>query len=137
MGEEFEAEIGAEDVLSEQAGFAGLGERLFETLIDVEDLAVDVVVAPLAAHRVGGDGHAFDHRMGVVAQDVAVLEGARLALVGVAGEVLGTGEGARHEAPLEAGGEAAPPRPRRPDFLTSAITSSAEIFSLMIFFRAA
>jgi hypothetical protein len=42
----------------------------------------------------------------VVAQDVAVLEGARLALVGVADDVLLRRETARHEAPLQAGREA-------------------------------
>ena len=42
----------------------------------------------------------------VVAQDVAVLERARLALVGVADDVLVAGELLRHEAPLEPGREA-------------------------------
>jgi hypothetical protein len=39
-------------------------------------------------------------------QDVAVLAGARLALVGVADQVLLARELARHEAPLQAGREA-------------------------------
>jgi hypothetical protein len=66
---------------------------------------VDVVVAHLDAHRIGGDGHAFDDDVRVVGQDVAVLAGARFAFVAVAHQVLGTREGAWHEAPLQAGRE--------------------------------
>jgi hypothetical protein len=43
--------------------------------------------------------------MRVVAQDIAVLARARLALIGVADHVLRARELARHERPLEAGGE--------------------------------
>jgi hypothetical protein len=60
----------------------------FKAFVDLEDLAVDVVVAGLDAHRVGGNGHAFDHDVRVVGQDVAVLAGARLAFVAVAHQVL-------------------------------------------------
>ena len=49
---------------------------------------MDVVVADRDAHRIGGDGHALDQDVRVVAQDVAVLEGARLAFVGIADQVL-------------------------------------------------
>jgi uncharacterized small protein (DUF1192 family) len=48
----------------------------------------------------------FDDDVRVVAKDVAVLEGARLALVRVADQVLLARELARHEAPLQAGGKA-------------------------------
>src|SRR3546814_14662549 len=58
------------------------------------------------AHGVGGDGHAFDHDVRIEAQDVAVFERAGLAFVGVAHPVLLAREGARHEAPLKAGGKA-------------------------------
>src|SRR5580765_3185384 len=53
--------------------------------------------------------------MRVVAQDVAVLAGPGLALVGVAHQVLGAGKLARHEAPLEPGRKpgAAPPAQTR------------------------
>jgi hypothetical protein len=43
--------------------------------------------------------------MRVVADDVAVLEGTRLAFVGIADEVFLARELARHEAPLQAGRE--------------------------------
>ena len=62
-------------------------------------------------------------RVRVVAQDVAVLEGARLAFVGIADEVLLRRGIARHEAPLQAGRESPRRRARAaPDFLTSAMT---------------
>jgi hypothetical protein len=48
----------------------------------------------------------FNDRMRVEAHDVAVLEGTRLAFVGIADDVLVTGEGARHEGPLQTGREA-------------------------------
>jgi hypothetical protein len=41
----------------------------------------------------------------VVAQDVAVLEGSRLALIRIAHHVLVAGKRARHETPLETGRE--------------------------------
>jgi hypothetical protein len=67
---------------------------------------VDVVVAHGDAHRVGRDDHPLDDDVRVELQDVAVLAGARLALVGVAHQVLLARELARHERPLQAGGEA-------------------------------
>src|SRR5690606_41089860 len=65
---------------------AGLFERLLEAFVDLEDLAVDVVVADADPQRIRPDDHAFDHRMRVVTQDVAILESAGLALVGVRSE---------------------------------------------------
>src|SRR5262249_44395398 len=61
------------------------------------------------------DRHALDQRMRVVAEDVAILERAGLALVGVADEVLVACVLLRHEAPLEPGREAraAPSAQRR------------------------
>ena len=54
----------------------------------------------------GGDDHAGEEAPGLVVEYVPVLEGAGLALVEVADEVLAvTGSGAHH-LPLAAGGEA-------------------------------
>src|SRR5690606_6881868 len=50
--------------------------------------------------------HALDEGMRVVTQDVAVVAGAGLALVGVAHHVFLAGGVARHEAPLHAGRKA-------------------------------
>ena len=67
MCEQIEAEVGTEDVVAQIAGGAGLVKGLFEALVDLEDLAVDVVVTELGTHRIAGDDHAFDGRMRIVA----------------------------------------------------------------------
>ena len=54
----------------------------------VVELAADIDVAGVRAHREAGDQAAFDQLVRVVAHDVAVLAGARLALVGVDDEVV-------------------------------------------------
>ncbi len=106
MVEELEREARAEDVVAEIARLARLLDRLLQALVDFPDLAVHVVVAARAAHGVRRDDHPLDQRVRVVAQDVAILERARLALVGIAHEVLLPRELLGHEAPLEPGGKA-------------------------------
>ena len=113
VGIQVEREVSPEDAIPQIAGSACLRQRLLEALVDAEDLAVNVVVARADAHRVGSDRHALDDDVRVVAQDVAVLEGTRLTLVGVADKVLLTRELPRHEAPFQAGGKArAAPAPQ-------------------------
>src|SRR5690606_22944057 len=53
----------------------------------------------------GGDDHAFDELVRVVLDDVAVLERARLGLVGVAQHVARAPVWRRHERPLDPGRE--------------------------------
>src|SRR6185312_2062983 len=53
----------------------------------------------------------LDQRVRVVAQDVAIVAGARLTLIGVADDVLLHGGVARHEAPLDPDGEGGAPAP--------------------------
>jgi hypothetical protein len=61
-------------------------------------------------HGHGGDGQAFDHLVGVVAQDGPVLEGAGLALVAVGDDeaALVVAAGVEDREPLAAGPEPAP-----------------------------
>ena len=66
---------------------------------------MDVVVAHADTHGIGSNRHAFDHCVRVELHDVAVFAGAGLALIGIADQVLLTGELARHETPLQAGRE--------------------------------
>ena len=85
--------------------------RFFERRFEARDrlgheLAADVVVGDGRADRVALEREALDERVRVVAQDVAVVAGAGLALVGVADEVLLHRRRARHEAHLHAGREA-------------------------------
>ena len=93
----------AENVVADEPGVVRFGERLFATFVGIPDFAMDVVVAAPAAHRIGGDHHALDQRMRVVVHEIAVLERARLSLVGVADEVFVACELLRHEAPFEPG----------------------------------
>ena len=96
----------AEDVLAQPAVGVGLGGGLLQVLEGlVVELAAQVVVAHGRTGGIAGDGHALDHRVRVVAQDVTVLGGARLGFVGVAEDVL-LHFALGHEAPLQAGGEA-------------------------------
>ena len=91
---------------SRPAAYASF-KRLFEARHGLgEELAADVVVADGRAHRVAADRHALDQRVRVVAQDVAVVAGAGLALVGIADDVFLARRVARHEAPLHAGRKA-------------------------------
>ena len=73
------------------------GQVIFTPAIDVADAG---------AHGVAGDGHAFQHPVGIAFHDVAVLDGAGLAFIGVADDVLGGDGAGPGEGPLEPGGEA-------------------------------
>ena len=80
--------------------------------------------ALVRARRVGGDDHALDQLVRVLLHQLAVLERARLGLVGVAAR--GTcpcrpWAGTTAFLPIE---KPAPPRPRRPDALSSSSSSS-------------
>ena len=61
----------------------------------------------------GRDDDPLDHLMGIALEQLAILEGPRLGLVGVDDQIGGSGRG--EEAPLEAGREGgAAPRPADP-----------------------
>jgi hypothetical protein len=88
VGMQLEAEVAAQDVAAQVARCARLFQRRLKALVHLENLAVDVVVTHADAHRKAGNDHAFNHDVGVEHQDVAVLAGPRLSLVGVAHQVL-------------------------------------------------
>ena len=116
---------GAEDVLSEKALRGGLFEgRLEDARAEVE-LAADVDVRGPAPERVGGEDDPLDQLVRVLFHEEPVLERAGLRLVRVAEKVDGLALGVLgtnvHLRPV---GKPAPPRPRRPDFLTSSVTFS-------------
>ncbi len=101
----------AEDVLAQVARLVGLGDG------GVEDVGLGVVLAADEDEGVAGvggergDGDPLDQLVGVALHQLAVLEGARLGLIGVAAEVLGH-LAARQEGGLfahrEAGAAASP-----------------------------
>jgi hypothetical protein len=112
-------------VLAQKPRVIGLVDGGLQRLALADVFAADVDVAGMRAHREGGDQAALDQRVGIVAHDLPVLAGAGLGFVGVDHEVGGPPvRFLRHEGPLEAGGKAAPPRPRKPlAFMISTILS--------------
>ena len=82
-----EGEVGAEDILAQQAKLAGLLDGDIERLDRQRIFRAAVDVALACADRVGGDDHAFDHGMRIAFQHAAVHERARVAFIGVADHV--------------------------------------------------
>ena len=80
-GMQLKIEAATHNALAEESSGTGLLQGLFEALIGLEDLTVDVVVTHADAHGEGRDGHALNHRMGVELHDVAVFARTGLALV--------------------------------------------------------
>src|SRR6185436_18554811 len=86
--DERERVVGAEDALAEVAGGRGLRDRPLEDLRLLLILAADVDEGAVRVRGVGGDDHPLDEHVRGLLHQLAVLEGARLGLVGVADEVL-------------------------------------------------
>jgi hypothetical protein len=98
----------------------GLLDRAGEAAVGQVELAADVDEAVADAERVARDQHRFDQHVRVVLEDPAVLERARLALVGVGDEVVGLAVVGNDDLPLAAhreGGAAAALQARGGDFL--------------------
>ena len=110
--------------LAEEAVAPRLRERVLERGERLRVLAAHVDVAALAAGRVRGDRHRLDQRERIALDEHAILERARLGLVGVADEVVRPHRLARHCLPLAPVGKAAPPRPASFESFTSRITPS-------------
>src|SRR3569623_1259442 len=106
MSGKYEIETRAQNIFAEKTGVARLLQGILETLERLPEFTANVVVAHGGADGVTGDGHAFDQRVRVVTQDVAIFECAGLAFVGIADDIFLTRRIARHEAPLKAGGKA-------------------------------
>ena len=101
-----EGKVGAEELLAQIAFGPGLLDGLVQPVLGEVVFAPDIDKALAGPHGKAGDGHAFQDLVGVALHDVAVLDGARLAFVGVADDVfLGRRQGPG-EGPLQAGGEA-------------------------------
>ena len=86
-------------------------------------LAADEDERAVDARRVRRDDHALDQQVRVLLHQLAVLEGPRLGLVGVADEVLVHRPVGRKDAFLPIA-KPAPPRPRTPEAWSSASTAS-------------
>ncbi len=103
-----EAPARAEDVVAEVPSCLGVGDRLGKPLHGERILGAHVDVALVRADRVAADDHALEHGVRVAVQDGGVHEGAGVALVGVADEVLHVARRLTRELPLGAGREAGP-----------------------------
>ena len=100
-----EGEARAQDVVTEEAGFAGAVDGVGHARLGLGVLAADVEVALRCAGREGGDRHRLDRRERVALEQDAVLERARLGFVGVAHEVVGLGRLGGDGGPLATGRE--------------------------------
>ena len=100
--------LDAADVLAQQAGGAALLDHRVERRAQVRVLAAQVDDALAGADGAAGDRHAGEHEVGELGEDDAVLERARLTLVGVADDVLPVAFLRAGEVPFHAGGEAGP-----------------------------
>ncbi len=106
---DIDVEIPAVDVvLADQLGLVGLLDRGLHDLALTHVFAADVDVAGVGLHREAGDQAPLDEQVRVMPHDLAVLAGARLGLVGVDHQVVGTPfpHLLGHERPLQAGREA-------------------------------
>ena len=92
--------------LPQIAGLARFLDRVLEDVLHVEELAADVDVGGLRRDRVAADQAPLDQQVRVALHQQVILERARLALVGVADDVLRLRRFLVDELPLEAGREA-------------------------------
>ena len=98
--------VGAADVLAEQTGRVGLLDGVVERADLRQHLTTHIDVRGAHAERVTGDDHALEQQVRIARHAQAVLEGARLALVGVDHQVHRLAGVARHKGPLHASGKA-------------------------------
>ncbi len=89
---------------AEEPPRAGLVDRALEHVLHVEEFAADVDVGDLRPDRVAADRAPFDQQVRIALDQQVILEGARLALVGVAGDVARLGL-LVDELPLQPGRE--------------------------------
>ena len=79
----------AHDVVAQDAGGARLGDGLVDDALDVLELAAQIDVALVRTDREPGEDHALDQQVRVQLHELAVLERARLRLVGIDHKILG------------------------------------------------
>ncbi len=99
-------EIGAQDAAAGIAGGVGFLDGALENMLHVHELAPDVDVGDLGADRVAADEASFEQQVRIALHQHMILERARLALVGIAGEIFRLRRVLQHELPLHAGGKA-------------------------------
>src|SRR5690554_7919396 len=103
MGPEVDAEITAEDILSDKPFLPGFGQRIVHPPDPVDVLTPNVDIDVAALHGPGGNESPLNEKMGIVLEDHPVLEGAGLRFVPVAGQVAGASVRFGHEGPFQSG----------------------------------
>ena len=99
----------AADVVAQQACLAAAASTVSRCGAQIRVFRPQIDDAVARADDPGADGHALEHQVGELGEDHAVLEGARLAFVGIADDVLaGFSAGQFH---FRLVGKPAPPRP--------------------------
>ena len=101
-----EVEPRAENVLAEQAVFAGLGDGNLEPLDGERVFGADVDEAVVGVDAPAADHHGFDDRIRVAFHDGTVHERARIAFVRIADDVFVGGVELAGDFPLQSGREA-------------------------------
>ena len=97
----------AGDGFAEDVFLAEIRQDVLEMILQVGVFGADIENALLGAHRVAGDGHAFEKEGGGSSVRMTrSLKVPGLALVGVADDIMGTALFLPAEFPLESGGEA-------------------------------
>src|SRR4029077_11264505 len=108
---------GTAGVLADEPRRVGLVDRRLEVLRLVIELAADIDVGGADPHPRSGQEAAFDQLVRIVPEDVAVLAGAGLALVGVDHEIGRAVAGLGHERPFEPRWKAGAAATAQPRFL--------------------
>src|SRR5688572_3388922 len=102
---QLERQIRSKDTRAKQAFGVTPPDLRFENVLLLLVLVSDVKDALPRAHRQPAEDHALDEQVRRVRHDVTVFDGARLALVGVADDVLLRAWLIAHQLPLHAGRE--------------------------------
>ena len=125
-----EVVAGAARILANQTRRVSLVDRGLQMLALADELAAHIDVSGLRPHGEAGDQAALDQQMRVVAQDIAILAGARLGLVGINDQIVRAPVRLfGHERPLEPcreAGAAAAAQAGRLHFVDDAIAPLGE-----------
>src|SRR5204862_5234833 len=87
MNVNLDVEPGAEHVETHEIFLAGFLDRALEDLRAFREFATDIDVGRLRAERETGDQDSLDKLVGILVNNVAVLECPRLRFIGVADQV--------------------------------------------------
>lgn len=103
---DIELEAAAHDVVAEEAGLARLVDGAGEAVDGERILGAHIDDALGGAGDIAANQHAFEQRVGIAFDFIAVHVGAGIAFVGVADHEFAVGGGPAEELPFEAGEEA-------------------------------